>query len=297
MPQTNYDARTAVAFAGLAGDLKPAYKSHKLNEESVAIPFGVFVARGTSENKVLLPAAATDVLVGVVESSFWAENQSLSGSAGVAASGGSMNVIESGTVWMPVEEAMAVGDPVYVRFTSDGGDNTQKGKIRNDADSGRARLVHGAKVAIAAASGSFAMIDIAGLGRESEKVDMALLEHAQNANGGDQQTKMFKTPSDRYFVVTGVDYVNPTGLAAHNDNHAIIALKHGSGPVVAASWNTDGDAVGAEGTITADTTIALTLGSLANRTVPPSTQVFLSVAETGTTTVPAGRIAVKGYWI
>lgn len=298
MAQTDYSTSPAVAFPGLCGDLKPAYKTHKLNEESVDIPFGVFVVRGTTENKVKLPAAASDEIIGVVESSFWADNQAMSGADGVAASGGQMSVIEQGTVWVQVEEAVSAGDPVYVRFASDGGSNTQKGKVRKSVDSGRARKVHGAKFAIGAGSGGYAMVDLGALGLESEKLELAtVIEHGENADAGDQVTNIFKTPSDRYFVVTGVDYVNPTGLAAHNDNHALIAIKHGAGPTIAASWNTDGDAVGAEGALTADTTVALTLGTLANRVVPPDTQVFLSVAESGTTTVPAGRAAIKGYWI
>lgn len=100
----------------------------------------------------------------------------------------------------------------------------------------------------------------------------------------------------RSFKIEKVQYINPTGLAAHNSNHAVISLKKGS--TIMASWNTDGDAVGAEGAIAADTFINLTLSATpANLTAAADDVLTLSVDESGTTTVPPGKLVVFGRYV
>jgi hypothetical protein len=302
MSQTSYSASSAVAFAGLLGDSSPNKTVHKKNAESVDIPFGIAVVRGATENAALLPAAATDEIVGVSVHTAWAENQGMSSANGID-NGDQFTVIQEGDVWVKVEEAVSAGDVAFIRFTSDGGDNTQKGSFRKSADSGRARKLKGAKYEIGASAGGYAMLRLAGgMGMESDDIDVVVFDHAAAADA-DRTDKIFKTPSDRYFVITSVDYVNVTGLAAHADNHALVQILNAA--TVAAGWNTDADGTtngigataAAEGAITADTSIALTLSTVAARTVPPSTQVSLKLDESGTTTVPAGRVAIKGYWI
>jgi hypothetical protein len=43
-------------------------------------------------------------------------------------------ILEEGYIWVNAEGTVAVGDPVYVRHTSDGGDNTTRGTMRKDGD-------------------------------------------------------------------------------------------------------------------------------------------------------------------
>jgi hypothetical protein len=43
-------------------------------------------------------------------------------------------ILEEGEMWVNAELTVAVDDPVYVRHTSDGGSNTTRGTLRNDAD-------------------------------------------------------------------------------------------------------------------------------------------------------------------
>jgi len=282
MSQTSYSSASAVAFAGLVADSQGHKTDHKINGESAAIPFGIGVTRGATENKAALPDAASDEIIGVVVSSFWADNQGLASDDGVAA-GDQMTVIFEGDVFVLVEEAVSPGDPAF----------TQLGSFRKSVDSGRARRVRGARYEIGAAAGGFAMLRLSGqLGSENDDLAMVEYEHAQVT--ADTTIHLFKTPADRGFVITGVDYVNPTGLAASATDYYVISVKHGTGPVIAASWSTQ---TGQEGTLGADTQVALTNGTLANRTVPPGTQVDLVLDETGTQTLPLGRINLKGYWL
>lgn len=50
------------------------------------------------------------------------------------AAGQPATVIEAGYVWVNSEGTVAVGDPVFVRHTSDGGSNTVRGTLTNTSD-------------------------------------------------------------------------------------------------------------------------------------------------------------------
>jgi hypothetical protein len=49
-------------------------------------------------------------------------------------SGQAATILEHGYIWVNAEATVAVGDKVYVRHTSDGGSNTTRGTVRNNAD-------------------------------------------------------------------------------------------------------------------------------------------------------------------
>ena len=290
MPQTTYNTAPAAAFAGLCGDLIDAYKIHKTNGETVAIPFGIAVTRGATDNKALLPATASDEIVGVVESSFYADNRALTGANGVDAAL-QMSVILFGTVWVKVEEAVTAGDPAFVRFAANGG-NTQKGSFRKSVDSNTARQVKGAKYLTSALSGAYALLLLGPtLGSEAEGIDQVCL-YPQASTASDVALKLFATPADRFFVITGASYENPTGLAQDPTNYVNVKVLNGTN--IALSWST---LTGQQGTIGADSPVALALGTLANRLVPPGTVISMATTKGGTCTLPAGLLALRGYWI
>jgi hypothetical protein len=141
--QTSYDRAPGRPFAGTPGDTGPKKDVSYLNDEGSDIPAGIGV-RLKSEGKCELFDAGTQSLAGIVLNSFARDPNDLSGSAAIKA-GDMANVREMGAVYVAVEETVAVGEPVYCRFTSDGGSNTQLGKFRNDADSGRCKLIKGAR--------------------------------------------------------------------------------------------------------------------------------------------------------
>jgi hypothetical protein len=288
MAQTSYTASPAVAYAGLEGDIQPARKAAKVNEESSAIPFGVAVKRGTSENKAKLPATAADEIIGVVLSTYAADNQALAQAAGVAAAG-QMTIIEEGDVFVKVEEAVAVGDQVFVRFAS--GSGTQLGAFRKSIDSSTARRLPGAVYETAAAQDGYALVRLGKTVDGHTELQTLSYDHAV-ATDVDQTTKIFTTPPDRSFVIDSVGYTNPTGLAQDATNVFNIKVMNGSN--VAANWDTT---TGQQGTLTADTPVELVKGTLANRTVPPATTVSLFLDHSGTQTLPAGRVWIRGYYL
>jgi hypothetical protein len=285
-----YDTKPPVAYPGMEGDLKPSYKVHGINEEAAAIPFGVAVTRGSSGDKKRLPAAATDIIDGVAVNSHWADNQALPGDGAVAVGRG-FNLVKEGSIWVRVEEAVNDGDDAFVRFAPNGG-NIQLGAFRKSVDEGTARRLKGGKYAIGAPTGGFALLVL------DEKLDdfeeqVALL-HAHADVEADITDKLFRTPPDRFFLVTGVDYVNPAGLVEDPATYADVKLQHGAVPTVAARWSTQ---TGQDGTLEPDAMVALTLGALADRLVPPGTEVALMLDVTGAPALSAGRAAIKGYYI
>jgi hypothetical protein len=83
-------------------------------------------------------------------------------------------------------------------------------------------------------------------------------------------------------------YCNPTGLAADAANYFTVKVLNGA--AVAASWSTQTTGDGALG---ADVPVALNLQS-ANVVVPANTKLSLQLDETGTATLPAGRVVIEG---
>lgn len=113
-------------------------------------------------------------------------------------------------------------------------------------------------------------------------------DHAQATV--DATTKLYKVPTGKKLRVLGADYINPTGLAAHAANYFTVKVtKDGT---VMSSWST---LTGAEGTIAADTFVALTnSGTDANLVADAGAVIALFLDETGDTTLPAGRVVIRG---
>lgn len=124
---------------------------------------------------------------------------------------------------------------------------------------------------------------------EAERISFAYDHGALTAN---TTVKLFKAPAGRKFRVDRALYINVTGLAEDTANNFAIQLKNGA-TVVANIANTDSDLdpdVGAS--IAANTFV---------EGVPTSTNVLaaadelsLVFTETGTATLPAGRIYIEG---
>ncbi len=118
-----------------------------------------------------------------------------------------------------------------------------------------------------------------------------VFDHAQVT--ADTASKEFKTHPKRKFKIIAVEYVNPTGLATDASNYFAVQLKAGS--TVLASWST---LTGAEGTIAADTFVSLTLNTTpANLVLAGGTVLTLNLDETGTATLPAGKMVVHAEYL
>lgn len=96
----------------------------------------------------------------------------------------------------------------------------------------------------------------------------------------------------RAFVVEWVRYINPTGLAEHNDNWFTLALKIGT-TVAATIANTDGDSVSTHAALAVDTFVDGALSSVAGALNGAADDVISLVAtEGGSATLPAGHLVV-----
>jgi hypothetical protein len=105
----------------------------------------------------------------------------------------------------------------------------------------------------------------------------------------DTTVKLFAAVSE--FLLESARYINPTGLAADAANYFNIKLVETA--VVMANWSTE---TGQEGTIAADTFVDLTLGTAADRTLAADEELSIFFDETGTATLPAGRIQIEGRY-
>lgn len=122
-----------------------------------------------------------------------------------------------------------------------------------------------------------------------EHVEFAY-DHA--ALTADTTVKLWKCPAGRKFRVDSVEYINPTGLAAHAAD--FFALKLNKGATLVADWSTE---TGQEGTIAADTFVSFTNAALAARSFTAGDVMSIQFDESGTATLPAGRLVVRGKYV
>lgn len=146
--QTTYSVNPAIAFAGQKADNSSFDVDSMISTDTSSIPFGVFVASDSAsgaagDQSAKMPAASGAVLMGVLMHSFdyartWTDPSGTThgelDSTGLKA-GAHLNVMRRGRIYVTSETAAAVGDPVHVRYSANGG-NTQLGAVRNAADAG-----------------------------------------------------------------------------------------------------------------------------------------------------------------
>lgn len=150
MSQTSYTTAIAVAIQGMIGDNSGAKQiESKLNgEASASIPFGCFVVTDGTDHGAKLPSASSGqaFLGPVVHAHAYARTWTDANGVVHGEVDGTgllpkveMNVMVRGRIWVPCETAWNVGDPVFVRYTTDGGSpaNTQAGQVGNASGTGR----------------------------------------------------------------------------------------------------------------------------------------------------------------
>lgn len=111
----------------------------------------------------------------------------------------------------------------------------------------------------------------------------------------DTTIKLWKNTSGQQLRIDRVEYINPTGLAGSASNAFNIKLMQAA--VVIANWDTDSDVVG-QGTIAANTWIQLANSATdADLVIEDGEEIAVFFDEGGDTTLPAGRLQVKGRFI
>lgn len=119
-----------------------------------------------------------------------------------------------------------------------------------------------------------------------------VLSYDHDAVTANTTVKLFQVPAGRKFVVERAKYVNPTGLVGDITN-AFAGTVQNAATVMATLFNTDTDAGGA--TLAADTFVDGTLSATAaDRWLDADEVLSLVLTETGTATLPAGRLVIEG---
>ena len=156
--QTTFSVAQSGAFAGMLGDIGDHYIRSCLNEEAVAIPFGVLLKQGTADNQGLLYDTVGGLtLLGIVAHTHALSNRDLSNADGVAVDG-TANVVRRGAVYVLVEDAVAAGDTVFARHTA--GTGTQLGAFRSDADTATADAIPGLQFLTSTTGAGVALVDV-----------------------------------------------------------------------------------------------------------------------------------------
>jgi len=134
MAQTAYTVEPAVGYRGLLADPDGDMFGIPLaNGAAAAQGFGIMVRRDATNpgDQFDIFSAAGQAPVGVLIHTHEQQDPTLADPLGVTLLE-MATVLRRGRIWVRVEEAIAVGDPVYFRHTS--GTGTEIGAFRNDAD-------------------------------------------------------------------------------------------------------------------------------------------------------------------
>ena len=145
MSQTAYSVDPALAFRGMLGDPNDdSFAIPLANGAAAAVGFGIAVRRDVTnpEDQFDIFNATGQDCVGILVHTQAQENPALTGDLGVdlleVAS-----VLRRGRIWVRVEEAVSVGDPVFFRHTAGAG-GSEIGAFRNDADTASCDQLAGA---------------------------------------------------------------------------------------------------------------------------------------------------------
>lgn len=153
MAQTDYPTKMDVALEGQLADIGPnTIGSYVAEGEGVGI--GLAVVQGTEDNQCVAPSETGQDILGVVAHSHARE-------VDAPGEGDVVNVIRRGALYVRPEQAVAPGDPVYVRHTAGSDPGEVPGRFRVDADTDKADLWPGAQWRTSASAGGLAVLDVA----------------------------------------------------------------------------------------------------------------------------------------
>lgn len=129
--------------------------------------------------------------------------------------------------------------------------------------------------------------------REIQERITLTYDHAQLT--GDLTVKLYDVPAGRKLKVERVRYINPTGLAEDAANYFAISVKNGS-TVVAGPLSTDSAGAGTN-SIAADTFTAITVATDGSEVLDAGDVLSVLFDETGTATLPAGRVVIDALLV
>ncbi len=160
MSQTSISANMTAAYAGLLADSGFRDVVSRYNSESSAqMPFGIMVCFGAADDAAILPVDGTTKHVGVVIATQVYDPTLDLGTTGILPKR-MISLLRKGRIWVQVEEAVAPGDPVFIRHSTGAG-GSQKGAFRKSSDSSTATdLTKKAVFLSTAGAAGLALVDI-----------------------------------------------------------------------------------------------------------------------------------------
>lgn len=158
--QTAYSFNPVVAIEGSQGNYSITDITTRVAE--AIVPYGRAVVRGTTDRGILLPTLSTQEFLGISLAIFGVENP-YSPPPGSPLQQTQYNqydqatVVRKGYVYMYTETNVLPGDPVYYRYSANGG-NTVLGRVRNANDAGHTNLMPNATFEQTALAGTFVLV-------------------------------------------------------------------------------------------------------------------------------------------
>lgn len=134
IPQTSVADAMTEGFAGLQADSNHNNDVRSyVNENADEIAFGLMVKQGTNDGQAALLDAVADIaqMIGVLVHSHAYDKDNELGDDGLKQYV-TMGVLQKGTIWVPVEEAVTPADDCFIRCVAAGAE--QAGAFRTDAD-------------------------------------------------------------------------------------------------------------------------------------------------------------------
>lgn len=195
-------------------------------------------------------------------------------------------------------------DPAVVYEFDTAGDGVTAGRVQVDVsgDTTAADVAATLHAAIVANQPALAAVDNADGTVSLPSGDRVLTVTENVANAGftvaaitaDSEVKLWAPKTGRDFRIDRVWYNNPTGLAAHASNYFDIQVKAAGGNV-AFNWSTE---TGEEGALVADTPVEFSAAADdEDQVIAGGTVLSVNFDETGTATLPAGRLVVEGRYV
>lgn len=141
---------------------EPAYIFTGINADSVILPFGRALVKGTGDMDLILPVNGSSVLMGIAFLSDTFEKRTgysldADGNFGYPLKN-VVSYIKRGTVAVKVDSAVVAGAPAFWRHTAAGAE--RKGTFRADADTSDAVQIPQSRFMASAASGSIVPLSI-----------------------------------------------------------------------------------------------------------------------------------------
>ena len=131
---------------------------------------------------------------------------------------------------------------------------------------------------------------MSGAARPSVTDEYFVLSYDHGSVTADTTIKLFKLR--KRFIIDKVQLINVTGLTQDASNFFNVKVLIAA--VLAANWSTE---TGEEGTLTANTFKEMSNAAVTARVGALDAEISLVLDETGTATLPAGRIQIEGRYI